>query len=106
VFRLAFSPDGSRLASAGGESGDVDSPADVTLWDLRHGKEVLTLRGHRHAVYGLAFSRDGRFFASVGKDGTARIWNRLSVGSEGWSDSDAAGTAQTQPSTRPNFPLR
>lgn len=32
VFRLAFSPEGSRLATAGGAIGG-DAPADVTLWE-------------------------------------------------------------------------
>jgi WD40 repeat protein len=37
--------------------------------------EPVTLRGHKHTVTCLAFSRDGKVLASGSKDGTARLWN-------------------------------
>ncbi len=65
VYRLAFSPDGTRLASTGRD-------ATVKIWDVNSGDELLTLRDHSSEVYDLAFSRDGRFLASAGLDRIVR----------------------------------
>src|SRR5579859_2966063 len=70
VNRVAFSPDGTRLASAGG-----DSDATVKLWDSKTGKLLLTLKGHAHGVYSVAFSRDGRYVIYGGHDNTLKTWN-------------------------------
>jgi WD40 repeat protein len=38
-----------------------------------NGREVLTLTGHDNAVYGVAFSPDGRLLASAGLDGNVIV---------------------------------
>ncbi len=68
VYRVAFSPDGRRLASASQDQ-------TVKVWDTATGKEILTLRGHTDGVHGVAFSPDGRRLASGGDDGTVRVWD-------------------------------
>ena len=45
VTSVAFSPDGTRLASAG------STIATVKVWDAATGQETLTLKGHTGAVY-------------------------------------------------------
>ena len=65
---VAFTPDGTRLASA-------DDDETVKLWDAATGQELRTLRGHAGAVTCLAISPDGRWLASGGVDRVIRIWN-------------------------------
>jgi WD40 repeat protein len=69
VYNVAFSPDGSLLASPGGRFDGV-----VQLWDTTDGTEVASLEGHNGFVHSVAFSPDGTLLASGGEDGTIRLW--------------------------------
>ncbi len=69
VTSLAYSPDGTRLASAG-----LDFT--VRIWDLTSGRQAgPALKGHGDAVYAVAFSPDGTRLASGGADRMVRIWD-------------------------------
>ncbi len=68
VTSVAFSPDGSRLAS-----GACDKM--VKLWDVATGEELTTLPGHEWGVISVAFSPDGSLLASLGEDGTVKLWD-------------------------------
>jgi hypothetical protein len=65
---VAFSPDGTRLAS-----GSCDW--SVRVWDARNAEELLHLRGHAGKVNAVAFSPDGARLASASDDKTVRVWD-------------------------------
>jgi serine/threonine protein kinase/WD40 repeat protein len=69
VNTVAFSPEGSRIAS-GGKDGKL------RIWDAVTGKEILQRQAHRGFVHALAFSPDGQWVATCGGDDqTAKVWN-------------------------------
>jgi len=68
ILAIAFSPDGSLLAS-----GEVDKK--VRLWDSSNGKQVALLEGHTKQVAAVAFSPDGKTLYSGGYDRTIRLWD-------------------------------
>jgi WD40 repeat protein len=67
VRTVAFSPDGSIIASAGFE------PV-VHLRNALCGKEIRSLTAAEAGVNSLAFSPDGRTLAAAGLDGKVRLW--------------------------------
>jgi len=75
VFGLAFSPDGTLLASGAGMGPSDVSDFVVKVWDVEQGREVHTLEGHRGDVHAVAFSPDGRLLASASTDYTVRLWD-------------------------------
>jgi WD40 repeat protein len=71
VDRLNWSPDGTFLASSGGNFQTHDG--DICLWRA-DGSLAYTLVGHTGLVTGLAWSPDGKILASSSLDKTIRIW--------------------------------
>jgi WD40 repeat protein len=64
---VAFSPDGTVLASGGD---------DIRLWDVRTRQQIgAPMRGHVNPVNSLAFSPDGSTLASAGEDGRLLLWD-------------------------------
>ncbi|HYH98068.1 pentapeptide repeat-containing protein [Hyalangium sp.] len=72
VSRVAFSPDGTCIASASADG-------TVGVWAVAAGGLLRLLRGHQSHVTQVAFSPDGNLLASCSRDGTARLW-RVSTG--------------------------
>ena len=75
IFCVAFSPNGTRLATGGDEG-------EVFVWDTATWRPVLHLqadaagrRAHAEDVWGVAFSPDGKQLATASHDETVRTWN-------------------------------
>jgi WD40 repeat protein len=80
--RAAFSPDGRYVALVADEVwrwelgvGEHTGPRPITLVEVATGAAVRTFKGHRKAVYALAFGPDSRTFATASLDGTALVWD-------------------------------
>lgn len=66
IFSIAFSSDGSKLASASFDQ-------KVKVWDVKTQSELQTFTGHSDFVYAVAFSPDGTKLASASKDRTVAL---------------------------------
>ena len=68
---ISFTPDGSILASAGGNTSDYA----IYLWDVVNNQSLGTLDGHTGIVWDVAFSPNGQYLASVSSDATLKVWD-------------------------------
>ena len=76
LYDLAFSPDGSIIASGVFGNKDGDS---VRMWRVEDQALINTLVGHTSRVFRVGFSPDGRTLASGSDDNTIILW-RVSDG--------------------------
>jgi serine/threonine protein kinase/WD40 repeat protein len=70
ITGLAFSPDGTALASASGDQ-------TVKIWDATTWRERGTHLGHTDEVWSVDFSPDGERLISGGKDRRIEVWSAV-----------------------------
>lgn len=74
VWALAFSPDGTRLVSGGGNWDEV-TPGEVRVWDTSNWKLLHEASAHLDLVFAAAVSADSKTFATGSKDGSITLWD-------------------------------
>eukprot|EP00048_Salpingoeca_helianthica_P024440 m.32361 g.32361 ORF g.32361 m.32361 type:complete len:1222 (-) comp9388_c0_seq1:284-3949(-) len=67
VYALVFRPDGTQLIATSGNR--------VVVYETADGELISSLKGHKDTVYCLAYSRDGKMFASGGADKMVILWS-------------------------------
>jgi WD40 repeat protein len=68
VWSVAYSPDGSRIAS-----GSEDKT--IKIWDAENGYELNTFKRNKKRILSVTYSPDGHRIASGSDDKTIRIWD-------------------------------
>jgi WD40 repeat protein len=86
VYRVVFSPDSKRLASAGVHE-DPSHPqhtfGEIILWDVQTGRAALSLKGLQGSVFSVTFSPDGKQLAGASAvlqapragEGAVKVWD-------------------------------
>ncbi|CAO1305157.1 unnamed protein product [Diamesa tonsa] len=80
IHATCFHPEALQLIVGAGDKVLVYDPSDGSLID--------TLRGHKDIVYCLAYSKDGKKFASGSADKTVRVWTQKLEGLLKFSHND------------------
>ena len=68
VFAVAFSPDSTRLASAGADRA-------IRVWEVATGRDLMTIEDHADWIFDVAWSPDGKRLATASRDKTCKVFD-------------------------------
>lgn len=68
IFDVAFSYDGSYLATAGADG-------VMKVFETETGRHIRSFEGHTHHVLGVSWRADGRLLATSGADNVVKVWD-------------------------------
>jgi len=68
VFSVAFSPDSTKIATAGADR-------TIRIFEVQSGKLLSQIEDHADWIFGVAFSPDGKRLASASRDKTAKVFD-------------------------------
>ena len=71
IEEINFSPDERFLVTASEDK-------QVIIWDIKTGKQVRVLTGHKFGATSAKFSQNGKFVISTSIDGTVKFWDTYS----------------------------
>lgn len=75
---VAWSPDGTRLLTTGGDDQVGTQINPVMIWDTNSGERLLSITRHTGQVWWGSWSPDGNRIATGSTDDTTRIWDAKS----------------------------
>lgn len=79
IYCANISLDGKWLLTGGGEW-TSDARGELIVWELATGRVRSKLDGHRLAVWTIAFTPDGRRFATSCSSGEVKVWDLETLG--------------------------
>ncbi|KAJ8301312.1 hypothetical protein KUTeg_021173 [Tegillarca granosa] len=91
IWDLCFKPDGNQLIVAAGNR--------VLVYDTNDGTLIQPLKGHKDTVYCVAYSKDGKRFASGSADKSVIIWTSKLEGILKYTHNDAIQCLSYNPMT-------
>ncbi len=108
---LAWSPDGTRIASTSFEHSPVaggtrpSSPWDTTIqvWSAATGRQLLVYRGHTQLPHSISWSPDSTHLVSTGPENSIQVWDaadghqRWTYQDQLWEGSASIGAAAWSP---------
>ena len=91
-YDLAFNPEGTQLVAGVGTR--------VLVYDAMDGDLLHSLKGHKDAVYCIAYSKDGKRFASGSADKNVIIWTSKAEGILKYAHDDSIQALAYNPVTQ------